>query len=577
MTSSEHDELLASLLDKVSTEAAAGKLPNIDALCKKHPQLSEELRFLVGAVMVANAAAEGSAARLSQEAAAADISATRNFPKANRAAHAGSSKALYETPFASLPCSFGEYELLEELGRGGMGIVFRARQKTLGRVVALKLILHGQHGKPEVLARFHQEAKTIAQLDHPAILPIHEFGEVDGRPYFTMPLLSGQTLADKLQTGPMDNHAAASLIRDMARAIHTAHTAGVIHRDLKPANVMIETNGAAFVMDFGLAKQQGQSLTQSGAILGTPAYMAPEQAAGGKHVVGPACDVYCLGALLYAALTARPPLEGPSPVDTVMMVLDQDPLPPRMINRKVDRDLEMIVLRCLQKPQDLRYPSAEALAEDLEAYCNGEPISARSGQFTYVLSRLFRETHHAIILENWGLLWMWHSAVLLVLCLTTNLFHWLGTEQVATWPQMQTPLPYVLLWGGGLGVWVPIFWSLRRRAGPVTAVERHIAHAWAASVISSVMLFFVENQMQLPVLSLSPVLGLFSGMVFVFKAGILSGKFYFHATALFLTGLCMAWMQANNIGFGLSLFGVVSALTFFIPGWKYWRLAKKKM
>jgi hypothetical protein len=245
-------------------------------------------------------------------------------------------------------------------------------------------------------------------------------------------------------------------------------------------------------------------------------------------------------------------------VDTVLLVLEQDPLPPRLVNPKADRDLEMIALRCLQKPPDLRYPSAAALAADLEAYLAGEPISARSGAFSQVLARMFRETHHATVLENWGLLWMWHSLALVVLCLITNAFKW---------QRIDSPGPYLALWTVGIGAWAAIFWALRRRTGPVTFVERQIAHVWAGSMIAIALLFIVEMQLGLPVLTLSPVIALISGMTFVVKAGILTGAFYAQAAALFLTAGIMCLLP----DVGITIFGLVSAACFFIPGLKYHR------
>ena len=234
-----------------------------------------------------------------------------------------------------------------------------------------------------------------------------------------------------------------------------------------------------------------------------------------------------------------------------------------MLNPLADSDLEMICLRCLQKPPELRYASAAALAADLSAFLQHEPISARSGQFAEIVASLFRETHHAALLENWGLLWMWHSLVLLGVSGATNLLHlgqgWLWGEEVR-WP-------YILLWTLGLGTWAAVFWALRQKVGPVTFVERQVAHVWAAGMICNAMLFPVEMLLAMPVLKLSPILALSSGMVFMVKAGILTGQFYFQAAAMFGTAILMCiWPEYAHF-----LFGVVGALCFFIPGLHYYR------
>jgi len=532
------DARLANLLADLGDKALRGEAVNLEDTCRAHPDLAQELRQLWGAVMVADAV--GSNASQDET---ADATPDMDGPP--------------------LPFAFGDYELLEELGRGGMGIVYRARQVSLNREVAVKMILRGQLASAADRERFKAEAEATARLDHPAIVPVFEVGRVDGRPYFSMKYIQGQTLAQRLADGPMPPRDAARILAKVAEAIELAHRRGVLHRDLKPSNILLDEQGQPHVTDFGLAKQQSDpiSLTRSGTVLGTPAYMAPEQAAGARGEVGPASDVYSLGCILYHMLTGRPPFQAGSALDTLLMVLEQDPVPPRLLNPRADRDLEMIALRCLQKPSDLRYASAAALAADLQAYLKDEPISARSGRFIQVMARVFRETHHATVLENWGLLWMWHSLALLIVCVATNGLHLAGDTN--RWH-------YIGLWTVALWAWAGVFWLLRRRMGPVLFVERQIAHVWSASMIAIAAVFPIEAWLKLPVLSLSPILGVIASMVFLIKAGILSGAFYFQAAALLATVPAMAiWPDFAHI-----IFGVVSAGCFFFPGLKYYRQRK---
>jgi len=376
-------------------------------------------------------------------------------------------------------------------------------------------------------------------------------------------------LATILSTGPIKQRDAATLVAKIARAVHHAHERGVLHRDLKPSNVIIDTENQPLVTDFGLAKRLNLQddnlaapLTQPGAILGTPSYMSPEQVSVTRGVVGPASDVYSLGVILYECLTGRAPFRAASPVDTMLLVLEQDPVRPRLLNPKVDTELEMICLKCLQKQADLRYVSALGLALDLEAWVRGEATSVRSGSlgsFSNFFSRMLRETHHAIVLENWGILWMMHSVMIFSQC-------------VATWYMARTgitsPWWYILLWGGGLIVWGTIFWELRKQGGPVLFVERQVGHIWASAAISTVGVFFTEILLGMPVLTLSPILAIIAGTVFFTKAGMLSGEFYPTAIALYLTTIPMAiWPKYCQL-----IFGVVSAICFFIPGLKYHKL-----
>ena len=539
----DRDQRLAELLVDLTDRAHQGEAVDIDAVGREHPDLAMELRELWGAVMVADAAGSHS-----QE----DVLETQPQEDSLRAT-------------LELPCRFADYELIREIGRGGMGIVYEARQISLNRTVAIKMILRGTLASEADHERFRAEAEAAARLDHPGIVPVYEVGEQDERAYFCMKYVKGQTLSEILAEGPMRPREAARILSAVSRAIHFAHEHGVLHRDLKPSNIVIDPEGQPHVMDFGLAKQvsDSASLTRTGAVLGTPAYMAPEQAAGARGDVGPVSDVYSLGSILYHMLTGRPPFQARTPVDTVLKLLEQDAVPPRVVNPDADRDLEMIAVRCLQKPADLRYASAQALADDLDAYLNDEPISARSGRMAQVVARMFRETHHAPILENWGLLWMWHSLALFITCLMTNTLHLLGDTD--RWH-------YAALWTVGLGAWAGVFWTLRNRMGPVTFVERQIAHVWAGSMISVALLFPLEAWLGEPVLRLSPVLGLISGMVFLAKAGILSGAFYVQAAVLFATTGLMA-LQPD---WAHLIFGVVSGGCFFFPGLKYHRQRKSR-
>src|SRR5262245_35410782 len=280
------------------------------------------------------------------------------------------------TPGAS---RIGGYELRGVLGRGGMGVVHRARQLSLNRPVALKMIRAGLWAGGDEVRRFKNEAEAIANLDHPQIVTIHEVGEHSGQHYFSMKLVEGPSLAERLEEYAAKPREAAKLVAEVARAVQHAHQRGILHRDLKPSNILLDREGRPHVTDFGLAKKlEGNgTLSVSGSIVGTPQYMSPEQASGSRQAITTATDVYGLGALLYAALTAQPPFQSDSVLETLEQVRETAPTPPSGVNRKVPRDLEVICLRCLEKDPKRRYDSAAALAEELERYLRGEPILAR--------------------------------------------------------------------------------------------------------------------------------------------------------------------------------------------------------
>jgi eukaryotic-like serine/threonine-protein kinase len=277
--------------------------------------------------------------------------------------------------------SFGDFEVLEEIGRGGMGVVYRARQGRLNRLVALKMILAGEFATPNVVQRFCDEAKNVGRLDHAHIVPVHEVGEHNGLPYFSMKYIEGGNLARRLSQGPpLKPRELAALMAKVARAVHHAHQRGILHRDIKPANILLDSAGEPFVSDFGLAKQveEATAHTLSGAVVGTPSYMAVEQAQGHSKRLTTAADVYGVGAVLYELLAGRPPFRGETALETLQLVLTQEPVPPSRLRSGVPRDLEVICLTCLRKEPEKRYESALALAEDLERWLAGEAIRKRS-------------------------------------------------------------------------------------------------------------------------------------------------------------------------------------------------------
>ncbi|MCE9563778.1 MAG: protein kinase [Planctomycetes bacterium] len=290
-------------------------------------------------------------------------------------ANAAARSAGAHTSLVSIP----GYVVERELGRGGMGVVYLAKHLALNRMVALKMILSGEHSGERDRQRFLAEAEAIARLQHPNIVQLYEIGTHGDCPFFTLEFCEGGALDTKLGAQPITATEAGTLVETLARAMQVAHEAGIVHRDLKPQNVLLAADGAPKVTDFGLAKRVGggSDLTASGAVLGTPSYMSPEQAAGKVKEVGPAADIYALGAILYAALTGRPPFHAATAVDTIMQVVHEDPVPPTQLVPGISRDLETICLKCLRKDPARRYATAASLADDLRRWHDGEPIAAR--------------------------------------------------------------------------------------------------------------------------------------------------------------------------------------------------------
>jgi serine/threonine-protein kinase len=555
------ESLLASLLDELTQVLRQGRQPDVEEAAARYPELAAELRSLWATIWVTEKMArEGSAdpeAVTIPNAWSSTISWrrwTEHVDDAMPGLRAGSG--------AAFPSRFGDYELYEELGRGGMGVVWRACELARDRIVALKQLVRGPAATQQDIERFRVETQAAALLAHPHIVPVFQVGECDGQPYFTMQYIEGTTLARKLADDPMPAQDAARLLIPVCRAVHYAHERGVLHRDLKPSNILIDQQGNPYVSDFGLAKRidVDPTFTPSGAFLGTPSYMPPEQAgssaAGQRAPLGPAADVYSLGAILYHMLTGRPPFQAATPIETILLALEHDPIAPRALNPRVDPDLEMIALQCLQKSPELRYASARALAEDLESFLRGDPVSARSTSLRALAARLMGETHHAPVLENWGLLWIYHSVALLVFFGITN---WLSLAGVTDrWP-------FVLIFSVGLCGWAALFWALRRRGGPVRFVERQLAHIWGAGIVAINLIFLVEWLLGLPVLKLAPMIAVTNGMLFMIKAGILSGGYYLQAALTFLAIFPMVAFPR----FAPLIFGVIAAACFFVTGLKY--------
>jgi serine/threonine protein kinase len=384
------DARLDELLDRWEEQREQNEDICLEDLCRECPELLPQLKLRIQAL-------ESMDKRMG-------FSKEREGPAATPPRHPedrGSIRSRDTTPEDGQPPrvdwpTIAGYEILDRLAQGGMGVVYKARQVTLNRVVALKMLSAGTDAGAEQLARFRAEAEAVARLQHGNITQIYEIGESAGRPYFTMEFVDGGTLADKLRGLPQSPRQAAALVQTLAEAVHFAHQQGILHRDLKPGNVLLARSDrpqaihlasqaqepGSFepkITDFGLAKQLGGAMgrTQTGDVLGTPSYMAPEQAAGRIREFGPATDVYALGAILYELLTGRPPFRGTTPLDTLDQVRSQEPVPPVILQPKVPRDLETICLKCLQKEPVKRYVSARELADDLQRFLKGEPICAR--------------------------------------------------------------------------------------------------------------------------------------------------------------------------------------------------------
>ena len=353
MDNSIPDDSALPLLDAYLAQLHSGAAPDRDELLREHPELASALDCLDALELLAPPSGDVLAADADTD---------------------NSAEAM-----GHLPRDFGPYELIREIGRGGMGVVYEARQKGLDRSVAVKMILAGRLASPEIVRRFQTEAKAAARLRHSNIVHIHEVGRIDGQDFFAMEYIDGDSLEKLVASGPVDSRLAVRLMAAVARAVEHLHRQGVLHRDLKPSNILLDAEGQPLVTDFGLAKvfSSDSEATATGVIAGTPSYMAPEQASGRRAAVGSASDVYSLGAILYELLTGSPPFRAETALDTLMEVLSGDPPAPRSLNPRIPRGLELICLKCLAKEPTARYGSAGALADDLDRFARGEVLEVR--------------------------------------------------------------------------------------------------------------------------------------------------------------------------------------------------------
>ncbi|HVS37565.1 MAG TPA: serine/threonine-protein kinase [Gemmataceae bacterium] len=461
----------------------------------------------------------------------------------------------------------GDYELLSELGRGGMGVVFKARDARLNRFVAVKMILPAAMPDETDLERFQTEASAAGRLHHPNIVAVHAVGQQDGRWFYCMDLIEGPSLAKRIAGGPLPGRTAARYMVGVARGIDHAHRNGVLHRDLKPANILLDADDQPHVADFGLAKQMKtdqHGCTRTGSILGTPSYMAPEQASGSKEI-GPACDVYGLGALLYELLTGRPPFRAETPLDTLLQVLERDPAPPRLLNPKVDRDLENICLKCLQKDPARRYPSAAMMAEDLERYLNGESIRARTFSMIDRLAWTLEHSQYDVQFGPYGAMLYWFAAIVL------------GTQLVKhVLLSLKQPVPWVVVCQAVEFLLIGVVFALHRRKSLLssTTAERQLWSVWIGYIVASVLIalsgwteFTGEKAYQA-----YPYFTITAGMAFFFLGSSYWGWCYAFGLAFFaLSGVMLLDMR-----WAVLEFGALWAVCLLILGTRLRWLAKER-
>lgn len=436
------------------------------------------------------------------------------------------------------------YEILSEIGRGGMGVVYQAKQVNLNRVVAIKMLISGSHATSEDFARFFTEAEAVATLQHPNIVQVYETGRSDDLPYMALEYVSGGSLVQVLKDGPLSSKRSAHLVEQLANAMFAAHQAGIVHRDLKPANILMTGEGIPKITDFGLAKKVdgGSGLTQTGAVMGTPSYMAPEQASGEGKRVGPAADIYALGAILYCCLTGRPPFQASTPVDTVLQVITEQPVPPKLLNPEIDGDLQTICLKCLDKDPSARYATASELSADLRCYQNGDLINASSFNMVGWLGRAIGSNQLDKNFLTWSKVLLWLAVIV---------FGCHGLIFVMVWNDIPGNVLFFTRFAqfAGMGI---LFWLNRsEQLLPRTNAERGLWSIWgsyilAAATVSLTLRMLIREQLIHPDLALSqsaeellcyPFLSVLSGTAFFTMGSSYWGRFYLYGISFFALSL----------------------------------------
>jgi hypothetical protein len=469
------------------------------------------------------------------------------------------------TDSTGFPRTFGDYLLLGEVARGGMGVVYRARHKHLDRIVALKMILKGNlAGKDDVL-RFRSEAEAAARLEHPGIVPVYEVGECDGQHYFTMGFIDGDSLAARIIDGPIPQHEAATLVEKISTAMAYAHRKNVVHRDLKPANVLVDQNEQPKVTDFGLAKNTDTDshLTGTGQILGTPSYMPPEQAAGNTKDVGPLADIYSLGAILYCLLTGRPPFQAASVMDTLMQVMEQEPLRVRQLNPSVSVDLESICSKCLSKNSDRRYASADELATDLRRYLSGEPVEARGHSVAGRVASALKRSQYDVQFGSYGR-FLYACAVIIM------------TDQlVSTWIfWTQKPVFFIPVTHTMQLVLIALLFRKHRIGGllPRNPAERHMWSVWIGFILTCCSIG-ISHRLEVGgvvgmELVVYPSLAAVSGLAFCCLGSSYWGQCYTFAAVFFV----LPFLMVANLSWAPIEFGLTWAAALVLIGRRLDRL-----